>query len=513
VKTSAQEYSWFNDLSISVAGCITVVPAADRTAVLAAFGALADTNRPVASIDLLGEGVERLPEHWVYVVEAGDALVVMEDNGYQGVRPEVLGPASKASGTHKAAAFFWNVNSLTDFSAARRGKVVCSVELLASEDEDLDDVPKSLRRLVIEGGSEQGDMLAAGGGLVAAFTDVALTRDVLDDGVFYEIELPASPLRSFQSDDDYVYVMPGVVEMIASLSVGQQRQFAEWVTVAAVREAGIQDESPVQRLLAELGTGTIPSLPPPLDGLARRTAKTAGAFQRLTEDLEMGGIRRPEHPFYEATAQTVFGVRKEISHLEGRYLWQRNNAVEAARYLTHEDPFSAAVGCLNYASSSFADGRTTRGAVFEENETGRYLKDYEPNPRHVQFTGVVTQLLAALVDDLEVADDVWERADTELPAALGSEERTAAIVADAQAAINGDFDTHQIDSASEERYGDHEGWSTEGGDTARMALFVDASAREGNEPWLNEPPIEVLAVLGRDVGDGQGLVNGENLPA
>lgn len=150
MKTTAQDYSWLNDLSISEAGCLTVVPAADRQEALAAFGVLDGTARSFESLEDAVNGTERLPEQWVYVVEVGDALVLLEDNGYQGARPEVLRPASKASGTHKAAAFFWNVEGMTDFSAARRGKMQCSVELIGAEPEDLDGVPRALRRLMTE---------------------------------------------------------------------------------------------------------------------------------------------------------------------------------------------------------------------------------------------------------------------------------------------------------------------------------------------------------------------------
>ena len=494
MKTTMQEYSWFNDLSFSVAGCVTVVPAADRAAVLAAFGALEDSRRPVGSIDGLVEGPERLPEHWVYVVEAGDALVVVEDNGFQGVRPEVLGPASTASGVWKAAAFFWNVESLTDFSAARRGKVVCSVELLGSEDEDLDDVPKALRPLVIEGGSEEGDMLGAGGALVAAYTGVKFTKDMLDGGTFYEIELPASPLLTYRRDDDfeYIYAMPDVVDTVGSLSAVQQRRFAAWTTVAAVREAGLQDEPSVQRALAQLGTGSIPALTPGLEALARRTSKATEEFHRLAEDLEIGGIQLPEHPYYEATAETMFGLRQEISQLEGLYLSQRHNAVEAVRYLTHDDPFSAAVGCLRHASSTYANGRTTRGALFEENETGRHLRDYEPNPRHLQFTNVITALLAAVITDAADSDDAWGRADAELPRPLSAEERNAAIVTDAQAALNGDFDTYQIESSAHDSDWGHDGWSVEG-DTTHTVMLMDESGPTNFDAGFDEVPIEFLA--------------------
>ena len=120
VGTLVDDYSWINDAAISEAGCITVVPAGDRDAVLAAFGAQPGAARVNGSMDDLG--VDTGAGGPIYVVQVGEAIVVIEDNGYQGARTEVLRPASKASGTGVATSFFWNVNAVTAFSAAPPGQ-------------------------------------------------------------------------------------------------------------------------------------------------------------------------------------------------------------------------------------------------------------------------------------------------------------------------------------------------------------------------------------------------------
>ncbi|WP_193608282.1 DUF6461 domain-containing protein [Nocardioides lijunqiniae] len=330
MRTTAQDYAWFNDLPVGEAGCVTVVPAADEAAVLTAFGVQPETAWTVDSLEGAISASELPSVEWVYVARVGDALVVVEENGYQGTRREVLAPASKASGTHKAAAFFWNVNALTEFAAARRGRIQCSVEILGAEPEDLDGVPRALRRLVLEGGSEEGDMLGAGGALVAAYTEVTLSEDMLRGGTVYEIVPPTSALETVDPDDRYSGLPSRVVESVSALPPATQRRLAEWATAAAAREAGVEAEPAVRRVLAALGTGQPPALLPELDALAGRSSSLADRFSRLEEDLELGGTV-PEHPFHTASDDEPFGRGTAISHLEGLYLRQRSAAVQATR--------------------------------------------------------------------------------------------------------------------------------------------------------------------------------------
>ena len=359
VGTLADDYAWLNDAAISEAGCITVVPAGDRDAVLAAFGAQPGTARVVGSMDDLD--VPTGAVGLIYVAHVGEALVVIEDNGYQGARSEVLRPASKASGAGVASSFFWNVNAVTAFSAARRGRPLFSVELIGAEEDELDGVPKALRRLVVAGGSEDGDLLGAGLALIATFAKTSFTAEDLRGGTFYEIEPPAADLRTYGPDYRYTYGMPDAASVLASLPPDQQRRFAAWATRAAAREAAVEDEPAVRTVLQQLAAGEPLSAPPSLDGLVRATVKRHEHFTRLEEDIETGGRPIPtDHPYYEVSVDRRFGVARGFSHLEGSYLGQRRFAVEAARYVVHPDPLSAAIACANSASITFLQGRLTR---------------------------------------------------------------------------------------------------------------------------------------------------------
>ncbi|KRF06702.1 hypothetical protein ASG88_19540 [Nocardioides sp. Soil777] len=421
---------------------MTVVPAADRDAVLAAFGAMSGTSRVGGSPDDVDSGTTGVES--IYVVEISEAVVVIEDNGYQGSRSEVLRPASKASGTGVASSFFWNVNAVTAFSAARRGRPLFSVELIGAEDDELDGVPKALRKLVVAGGSEGGDLLGAGLALIAAFAKTSFSHDDLQGGTVYEIEPPPADLRTYGPGYRYTYGMPDAASMLASLSAEQQRRFAAWATRAAAREAAVEDEAAARSVLDQLAMGEPLRTPPSLDVLVRATVTGHKHFTDLEDDVETGGVPIPtDHPYYEAPGDRGFGTTRGFSHLEGCYLGQRRFAVEAVRYVVHPDPLSAAIACAGAASTTFWLGRLTRDWTFIDNERGRWQSDTLPNPRHEQFL----QAAALLMQDLRgpgPVDDAIARADAALPAPLTATQRTEAIRADALAAAQGAFATYQV---------------------------------------------------------------------
>lgn len=101
-----------------------MVPGGNVSGVLAAFGAIEDSARAAMSFDNLDD--MHTDSGPICVIELPDAVVVVENNGFQGSRADVLGPASRASRASTASSFFWNVNAVTAFSAARRGEVLFS---------------------------------------------------------------------------------------------------------------------------------------------------------------------------------------------------------------------------------------------------------------------------------------------------------------------------------------------------------------------------------------------------
>jgi hypothetical protein len=129
-------YAWLTNearVGLGEAGCVTVIAATTPEAALAAFGAEGDQVVPVGP-----DALERAP-HLAGVGELPGGVVVVEPNGLQGARREVLRCVSKLG---VAAAVQWDVNGSGYVGCARKGRVVCLVDLLL--DDDLDGVPAQL---------------------------------------------------------------------------------------------------------------------------------------------------------------------------------------------------------------------------------------------------------------------------------------------------------------------------------------------------------------------------------
>ena len=123
-------YRWIRGTGLSMAATITVVTGSTLQETLRAFGA--DPYRP-EPIDQLAE--EALGSHallpWVTVFDAGDAVLVVEDNGFRGTDEAVLRAASAGG---RAAGMFWNVNAVTRLSFAEGGRLLASFEPWGDED-------------------------------------------------------------------------------------------------------------------------------------------------------------------------------------------------------------------------------------------------------------------------------------------------------------------------------------------------------------------------------------------
>lgn len=457
---TADDYAWIHETPLGEGACVAVVPAADRAAVLAAYGARLDTASPLASDDerddLFGRDV-------VQVVEVGDALVLIEDLGGQGSRPEVIGPLSRASGVGLAASFTWTVNHDTCLAHARAGAVELSLDVgyLAPGDPELDELPVDLHALALAGADEDdGDPIAAGIAMVAVLTGTAFRAEVVTRGTVYELDPTPEALRPHAgapagpdgADDDqqvgYRFdpldeLLPGGSRDVAALPTTTQRTLAEWATRATIREAGL-DGPVVREVLAGLAGGGPAPVPDGLDALVRTTARQQADFDRLETDLGYGGREWPrDHPYYEVELPGDFGPVRAISHLEGSYLAQRSMAAEVLRRAGNPDALAAAVDCLDQLAGCVRAGRTTRGWLFEATPEGRRRVGSFPDPRYEQLVATVRTLLADLASGA-VGPEVWRRAEATLPVPLTDAERVEAIHHDALADARGEFATYQI---------------------------------------------------------------------
>ncbi|WP_436533637.1 DUF6461 domain-containing protein [Actinoplanes sp. HUAS TT8] len=113
-------YRWIRRTEMGMAATVTVVTGSTTAEVLRAFGADPDRPEPVGSIE-----DSPWPDPWVAVREAGDAVVAVELNGYQGSHAAVL---KAASANGRAASMFWNERALTRLSFAERGALLAAFE-------------------------------------------------------------------------------------------------------------------------------------------------------------------------------------------------------------------------------------------------------------------------------------------------------------------------------------------------------------------------------------------------
>ncbi|MFI6089175.1 DUF6461 domain-containing protein [Streptomyces sp. NPDC051218] len=105
------------------AATFTVVRGAEEADVIRVFGGRPELARRLTLATFpVDHDVERIA-----VSRSGSAVVVVESNGYQGSREEVLRPLSQLG---RAASAFWNVNAHSQLSLAEDGLVLSSFDML-----------------------------------------------------------------------------------------------------------------------------------------------------------------------------------------------------------------------------------------------------------------------------------------------------------------------------------------------------------------------------------------------
>ncbi|MBO3742601.1 DUF6461 domain-containing protein [Actinoplanes flavus] len=178
-------YRWIGRSVLTVAATVTVVTGATVEQALRAFGA--DPDRP-ERIDDLRRGVmsQKRSHQWVSALDAGGAVLLVEENGYRGANAGVLRAAS-ANG--RAASWFWNVNAVTRLSFAEGGELLAAHEPFGDEDWPPELAPVLAGLDFAASGDRDGKGLVA----VERFTGRGLTEDDLarieKAGVGYRIDL------------------------------------------------------------------------------------------------------------------------------------------------------------------------------------------------------------------------------------------------------------------------------------------------------------------------------------
>jgi hypothetical protein len=172
-------YEWVDDHD---AMCVAVIRGRTPDEVIEAYGGEVGDAAP-ATLDRawdLGQHGDRV----LFVGPVGDQVLAVEDNGWQGSRPEVL---RELSGDQAAAlSVFWNVNADSQVALAVDGKLVTHFEVLSPEQRWGSDPDRLLPQLRAAGFRTDGDGdevdddgTARALSVMAALTGVAVTREVL----------------------------------------------------------------------------------------------------------------------------------------------------------------------------------------------------------------------------------------------------------------------------------------------------------------------------------------------
>ncbi|WP_150494703.1 DUF6461 domain-containing protein [Streptomyces kanamyceticus] len=115
------------DLGLDEAATFTAVCGADEEDVIRLFGGDPERARPMNLEELRDYDEGDL----ILVSRSGPAVVVVEGNGYQGSREEVLRPLSRLGRTASA---FWNVNAVSRLSLAEDGLLSAVLDMVVPED-------------------------------------------------------------------------------------------------------------------------------------------------------------------------------------------------------------------------------------------------------------------------------------------------------------------------------------------------------------------------------------------
>jgi hypothetical protein len=137
---SDRQYAWVEDDEELSAACFTAVTGVGVEEVVRRFGADPTAERTATFAEAFNALTGRAP--LLYDELDGDVLVA-ENNGWQGSRPEVLEGVSRGG---RAASVYWSVNADMAFVYAVDGVVVAWFDPLLVEHEWTGSDPDSVRR-------------------------------------------------------------------------------------------------------------------------------------------------------------------------------------------------------------------------------------------------------------------------------------------------------------------------------------------------------------------------------
>ena len=318
------DYSWLDDpmrCPVAVAACITAITGSSTDEVLAAFGA--DPAAPTLASEQAAFG----PEPTVATITVPGGVLAVENNGWQGSRPEVLQPLSSRG---RAASIYWNVNALTRISGAEAGLLVGAFDPV-SPDQPVGDDPDRLAAVLAGLDFSAGDWVAQGMVVVERFTGVAITPDIVTSIERVHVLTPVlDDLRPHAAPTFHAlrWVDPDLLAAVAGQPRDTLRRLARWSATEAVAAAGLDQESALSAVLQAFA-----------EGQDRSLGADAAA---LVRELEAEANRAGHRDSAGANPAT-------------RDAWRRAAAARALRAATNQDPLTAALDSLDAARLAFPE--------------------------------------------------------------------------------------------------------------------------------------------------------------
>ncbi|MFL6076771.1 MAG: DUF6461 domain-containing protein [Mycobacteriales bacterium] len=288
--------------------CVTYARGVDEDGFLRAFGgdpaAARWTTVEEAGFELAGYHYSAVPAA-VLLDRAGEWLVGIEHNGFQGSRPEVLRPLSRGGA---AVSVYWNVNGSNRFSHAVGGRRLVSFDMLRPESRhgaEPDAIAAALDGLPFGPGA--GEWRAAGLALAETLTGVRLDRSWFASARRFRFAL----LRPVPEDlipdgreDDPALRDPALREILAAMpDPGVLPVITRYVARLLVGGTGLDREPAAARALAALdGTPAGDDPRAELAALADRYLADSHAALAAAGPVSAPGRRQPDLLFRRSHA-------------------------------------------------------------------------------------------------------------------------------------------------------------------------------------------------------------------
>lgn len=279
------DFTWIQGTRLRDAGCMTLIHTDKRTEVVRQFGGIPERARRMsleaAENTSLDAGSDQLlPSQWLGIRPLGPWTLVVEVNGWQGSRPEVL--ARVSAGT-RAVSVYWNESAGTRFCYAAGGHVVTAFDAVfpdRREGADPDGLEALRAGLVPDEGDEVPMMLA----LATRVTGLTPMPEWLagDFDVVPLEPLPEAVRPGIYPDSEALtYLDPPLAWALRRAADGPLRDATLAAARYAARVTGLDD-------LPEVALALRPDAPVPAAELDKLVARSLRAARKNASDRRAG---------------------------------------------------------------------------------------------------------------------------------------------------------------------------------------------------------------------------------